>query len=101
MKMPVRSLRLIKNSKRVSCKECGEIHEFISRRGEGKQCGIPVAYGIAVANHLSRILAFGTQDVVPVPYRMTVTMDDSARRLPHQREEQSPLGRRSLIDRMA
>jgi len=79
-------IRLIKNSKRTVCGNCGGVHEYISRGSEHAPCGTPLAMSVEKANKVCRILAIGLDDVVRVPTDTVVVIDDTARSLPQHPE---------------
>jgi len=79
-------LRLIKNSKRTACGNCGGVHEYISRGSQHAPCGTPLAMPMEKAKKVCRILAIGLDDVVRVPTDTVVVIDDAARELPQHPE---------------
>ena len=80
--MKLAELRIIKNTKRTPCGNCGGVHQFISRGSEHAPCGTPVAYPVDKAKQIARIQAIGLDDVVRVPTDTVVVIDDDARELP-------------------
>lgn len=92
-------LRIIKNSKRTPCGNCGGVHEYVSRGTEHAPCGTPVAMPVEKANGVARILAIGLDDVVRVPSDTVVVIDDAARMLP--KREEPDLARYTSRERLA
>ncbi len=78
------TIKLIRNSKNLTCKRCTGIHEYITRLSEDAPCDTPVAFSVEVAKLNARLHAGGDKDVVNVPNELTklVVMDESARQLP-------------------
>lgn len=92
-------LRIIKNSKRTQCGNCGGVHEYISRGSEHAPCGTPVAFPAEKAKGVCRILAIGLDDVVRVPTDTVIVIDDEARKLP--KRDEPDLARYTSRERLA
>jgi hypothetical protein len=84
--MPNNTLKIIRNSKRRECTNCGFTHDYISRVSEHAPCSTPVAYRAEAAKRISRALAGGAKDVVNIPTDTRVIIDDNSRRLPKMEE---------------
>lgn len=80
--MPDTHPRIVRNSKRIACRECGATHDFFTRKAETAPCGTPVAYSYERAVKIANLMAAGVRDVERIPDNIIVIMDDSARRLP-------------------
>lgn len=77
----------MKNSKRRQCPDCEGEHEYLTR-----ECK-PVGYSLEVAIRLANMMQGGKKDVIRVPAKdtMLIVLDDSARKLPHNDSDVSPL----------
>lgn len=80
--MPDKHPRIVKNTKKLVCKNCGGVHDYISRDAPDAACGTPVAFSLERATKMANLLANGERDVERVPDDTIIIMDDSARMLP-------------------
>lgn len=98
--MPDKHARIIKNSLGKKCKNCGDIHEYISTKSEHAPCGVPFAFSLDKALKLSRIHSRGVEDVIRVPDDTLIILDDSARKLPVGAKGPMQLDQYQVIERM-
>lgn len=91
--------RLVKNSKGVACKNCGSVHDYLTRVSEDTDCGAPVAFSYERAHKMARLVASGARDVVRIPDDTIVVMDESARRLPRSGTGTIRLAQFSRVER--
>lgn len=81
--------KVVRNTRRIPCSNCGGEHEFFSRASKDARCGTPVAFSLEVARGLAMEHADGEKSVEEVPAgeeTMIVILDDSARKLPSGRQ---------------
>ena len=82
--MPDTHPRIVRNSKSLTCKNCGGVHDYLTREAVDAECGTPVAFGFDRAMKMANLLASGPDDVERVPDDTIIVMDGSARQLPRQ-----------------
>lgn len=92
--------RIVKNSKKLRCKRCTGIHDYITRLSDDTFCDAPVAFSPEHALKIANLIASGPQDVVRIPDDTVVVMDSSARRLPHG-DRTVPLAQYTSSERLA
>lgn len=78
------AIKLIKNTKNLTCVRCHGVHDYMTRLSDDAPCDTPVAFSEEVAKLNARLHAGGDRDVVNIPHDLTtlVVMDESARQLP-------------------
>jgi hypothetical protein len=99
--MPDTHPRIVRNSKRLACKNCGAIHDYITRDSDDAACGTPVAFGYERAVKMANLLASGTPDIERITSETIVVMDDTARKLPRNETGHVRLAQFSRVERSA
>ena len=99
--MPDTHPRIVKNSKRLACKNCGGVHDYISRDAPDAPCGTPIAFSYERAVKMANLLAHGERDVERIPDDTIVVMDDTARQLPRSGTGTVKLAQFSRVERSA
>lgn len=99
--MPDTHPRVVRNSKNVECKNCGGIHDYLSRDSDDAACGTPIAFGYDRALKMANLRANGPRDVMRIPDNTIVVMDDTARSLPRSGTGTVQLAQFSRVERSA
>lgn len=74
----------MRNTKKLRCKACTGIHDYITRLSDDTTCDTPVGFSYDKALKIAKLKAGGEADVVRVPDDTVIVLDDSARTLPHR-----------------